>query len=110
MKWLKVLLTGILVSMFYFPFEFTFLPGINTKMILAAVGLVFLLYSLVQKRELSLPRSLLILLLLPQLLVWLDRRVVSGRFSAEINLMTEDVVKKCPNTTISKIRESPLPR
>ena len=26
---------------------------------------------------------LLILLLLPQLLVWLDRRVVSGRFSAE---------------------------
>lgn len=64
MKWLKVLLTGILVSMFYFPFEFTFLPGVNTKMMLAVVGLVFLLYSLVQKRELSLPRSLLILLLL----------------------------------------------
>ena len=33
-------------------------------MMLAAGGLVFLLYSLVQKRELSLPRSLLILLLL----------------------------------------------
>ena len=64
MKWLKVLLTGILVSMFYFPFEFTFLPGINTKMMLAVVGLALILYSLVQKRELSLPRSLLILLLL----------------------------------------------
>lgn len=30
----------ILVSLYFFPFEFSFLPGINTKMMLAAVGLV----------------------------------------------------------------------
>lgn len=32
----------ILVSLYFFPFEFSFLQGINTKMILATVGLVLL--------------------------------------------------------------------
>ena len=63
-KWIKVLLTGVLVSFFYFPFEFKFLPGINTKMMLAAVGLVVLLYSWVRKREFAIPRELFFLLIL----------------------------------------------
>ena len=64
MKWLKVLLTGILVSLFYFPVEFTFLPGINTKMMMGAIGIAFLLFSFIRKKEFSIPRSLLILLLI----------------------------------------------
>lgn len=36
----------IFTSFFLFPFYFTFLPGINTKMILAALGLVILLARL----------------------------------------------------------------
>ena len=43
MKFLKLIAMLFLVfltSMFFFPFEFTFLPGINTKMAMAAVGLV----------------------------------------------------------------------
>lgn len=43
-KLIKILLAGIAVSCYFFPFEFTFLPGVNTKMAMAGVGLV--LYAL----------------------------------------------------------------
>ena len=39
-----IILIGILTSFYYFPIEFTFLPGVNTKMAMAGVGLV--LYAL----------------------------------------------------------------
>ena len=39
MKYTAILLTGIVTSFFFFPFEFRFLPGINTKMMMAVVGL-----------------------------------------------------------------------
>lgn len=58
MKWLAVFFTGIIVSLYYFPFEFSFLPGINTKMALAVVGLVIAVYRLVQKRIPGVPDSL----------------------------------------------------
>ena len=45
----KVLL-GILVSFYFFPFEFTFLPGYNTKMIMAVVGLAFWGFNLANRR------------------------------------------------------------
>ena len=41
---IKVLLAGMAASFYFFPFEFTFLPGVNTKMAMAGVGLV--LYAL----------------------------------------------------------------
>ncbi len=41
-----VLLTGALFSMYYFPFQFLALPGINTKALLAAAGLVVLAFSM----------------------------------------------------------------
>ena len=63
-KYIRILITGIVVSMFYFPFEFTFLPGINTKMAMAGLGLAFLLFALVRERSLSVPRPLFILLCL----------------------------------------------
>lgn len=66
-KWLKIILTGILVSMFYFPFEFTFLPGINTKMMIAAVGLAFVFFSFLHQRELIVPKTLLLLLFIASL-------------------------------------------
>lgn len=43
-KFIKVFILGIAVSFYFFPFEFTFLPGVNTKMAMAGVGLV--LYAL----------------------------------------------------------------
>ena len=55
------------VSMFFFPFAFSFFPAQNTKNIMAAFGLVFLFMTLVYKREFLLPRGILILLLLSTL-------------------------------------------
>lgn len=43
---IAVLLTGILFSMYYFPFQFYAFPGINTKMGLAVFGLVILAFSM----------------------------------------------------------------
>lgn len=64
MKWLKYLLLGILVSFFYFPITFTFLPTLNTKNALGALGLVCFFFFLVKKREFIIPKGLFILLLL----------------------------------------------
>ena len=59
MKLLKLIAMAFLVvltSMFFFPFEFTFLPGINTKMALAAVGLVLFVLDMARGRTASLSR------------------------------------------------------
>lgn len=41
-KIIGVVITTIITSFYFFPFEFVFLPGINTKMALAGIGLVIL--------------------------------------------------------------------
>lgn len=46
MKIIQVLLTLVLTSFFFFPFYTTFLPTINTKMIVAALGGILLLVKL----------------------------------------------------------------
>lgn len=38
-KIIGIVITIVIVSFYYFPIEFTFLPGINTKMAMAALGL-----------------------------------------------------------------------
>lgn len=58
---LQILLVGILTSLFFFPFEFMALPGINTKMMLAVAGLVFAAFYLVRRRSFSIPMELLVL-------------------------------------------------
>lgn len=45
-----VLLT-ILTSFYFFPFEFTFLPSINTKMAMAGIGVVVLVIQLARGRK-----------------------------------------------------------
>lgn len=45
-----VLLT-ILTSFYFFPFEFTFLPDINTKMAMAGIGLVVLIIQLARRQK-----------------------------------------------------------
>lgn len=56
-----VALTIILTSFYYFPFEFTFLPGYNTKMLLAGAGLVVLLFRLAQGQKASVDKDLFLL-------------------------------------------------
>lgn len=49
-KLIKVLIAGIAVSFYFFPFEFTFLPGVNTKMAMAGVGLILYVIDLAKGR------------------------------------------------------------
>ncbi len=58
-KILAMIFTGIIVSFYYFPFEFSFLPGINTKMGLAVVGIFVALMNLIRKREMTFPPNLI---------------------------------------------------
>ena len=55
---LAILFTGIIVSFYYFPFEFSFLPGLNTKMGLAVVGIFLAVLNLIRKREVKFPHNL----------------------------------------------------
>lgn len=42
---------GIMVSFYFFPIEFTFLSGVNTKMAMAGIGLVVLFIRMAQYRQ-----------------------------------------------------------
>ena len=64
MKVILYIFCTTLTSMFFFPFEFRALPGMNTKKIMAAVALVILVLKLVQKRELKMDTSFLYLSIL----------------------------------------------
>lgn len=50
-KLIQVLLTIVFTSFFFFPFYFTFLPTVNTKMILAAFGGILLLIESARNRK-----------------------------------------------------------
>lgn len=82
-KILKYILTGALVSMYFFPFEFMALPGVNTKMVEAALGVVFFIAYLVKIREFRLPKSIFVVILLSCIVS------LVGLFSVTFN-QTED--------------------
>lgn len=55
-----VFVLGVLVSSYFFPFEFTFLPeGLNTKIMLAALGIPLLAVHLLRLQKIEMPRSFL---------------------------------------------------
>lgn len=56
-KVVAVVTCMLVTSMFYFPFEFKVLPGVNTKMMLAAIALVLLLFRMVYKRDLTMTKD-----------------------------------------------------
>lgn len=58
-KFIKIAISIILTSFYLFPFEFKFLPGINTKMAMAAVGGGLLILHLAHKRMANIDRSFL---------------------------------------------------
>ena len=62
-KSLKILVTVLVTSLFYFSFYTPLLPT-NTKNTLAAIGIMCIIFELIRKKDFSVPRQLLILLLL----------------------------------------------
>jgi len=59
LKYPLVLLCVVITSMFFFPFEFRFWEGMNTKRMLAALALVILFMKMVQKREFKIDKDFL---------------------------------------------------
>ena len=62
-KLLRIILTVLFTSFYFFPVKFTFLPT-NTKNLMAALGLAFIIFELIRKRDFSVPKQLIILMLL----------------------------------------------
>ena len=64
MKAILVVLSTILTSFYFFPFEFVFLPGINTKMAMAGVGLVWFGFNIAKGRKGNVDKDFFILSLI----------------------------------------------
>ncbi|MBQ6073431.1 MAG: hypothetical protein IJK90_05915 [Bacteroidales bacterium] len=60
---MKIILTVLITSFYFFPVDFTFLPT-NTKNLLGAIGFVFIVFELIRQKDFSVPKQLIILLLL----------------------------------------------
>lgn len=58
MKLFLTICTVVATSLFYFPFEFTFLLGVNTKLMLAGVGLVLIGYHMVVLKGIYLSKEI----------------------------------------------------
>lgn len=82
---LKAIFVGIVFSGYYFPFEFAFLPGINTKMVLAIVGIVLLLVQWRRERELRISKTFL------TISVWAAVFSLASLFSVTYNNTTDYV-------------------
>ena len=59
MRLLAMLVVAMIVSGYYFPFTFTFLPGVNTKMVLAVIGIGLVLYEGCRKRGITFSKELM---------------------------------------------------
>lgn len=66
-KILQIIITLIITSFFFFPFYFTFLPTVNTKMMMAAAGFLVFLIDLSRKKNANMGRDFFILSLLAAL-------------------------------------------
>lgn len=60
-KFLYIFFTAILTSFFYFPFSFKALPGVNTKLALAVMGLAVLLVNMSKRRNSLFDKDVLVL-------------------------------------------------
>lgn len=61
MRTIYIIIAGILTSFYLFPFEFAFLPGVNTKMAMAGASLVILLFRKATGRESAIDKNFLVL-------------------------------------------------
>ena len=64
LRFLAIILIGILTSFYFFPFEFAILPGANTKMIMAGMSLIVLGMNLTKNRAATINRDFLIISIL----------------------------------------------
>lgn len=79
-KWIAIAFTIIVTSFYFFPFEFRFLPGINTKMALAGIGLITIIVNLSRKRNALIDKDFFTLTILALLisLIGFSSTVING--------------------------------
>ena len=63
-KILSIIFTIVVTSFYFFPFEFTFLPGVNTKMAMAGLGLVIFGIQLGKSRNQLIGKDVFVLSIL----------------------------------------------
>lgn len=63
-KWIAIAFTVIVTSFYFFPFEFRFLPGVNTKMAMAGIGVLMLMINLARQRKSTVDKDFLQLALI----------------------------------------------
>ena len=83
LSYIKYPILLIVTSFFFFPFEFTFLPGINTKMLLAAMGLVLFVARAAASRSACLDREFFVLIIFASIVS------LSGIISVVYNATTD---------------------
>lgn len=64
MQYILYTLALVVLSFYFFPFEFTFIPGMNTKMMLAGVGLAVLAIQFAKKRKVAVDNDFLLITIL----------------------------------------------
>ena len=83
LSYIKYPILLIVTSFFFFPFEFTFLPGLNTKMLLAAMGLVLFVARAAASRSASLDKDFFVLIVFASIVS------LSGIISVVYNATTD---------------------
>ena len=83
LSYIKYPILLIVTRFFFFPFEFTFLPGLNTKMLLAAMGLVLFVARAAASRSASLDRDFFVLIVFASIVS------LSGIISVVYNATTD---------------------
>ena len=79
----KSIFIGIIFSCYFFPFEFAFLPGINTKMVLAVIGLMLLAVQWAKEKSMTTAKDML------AVLVWAAVFSLFSFFSVTYNNTTD---------------------
>lgn len=61
LRFIPYFIIGIITSFYFFPVSFTFLPdNVNTKMILAIVGIVLAGYNSIKEEKITLPKGIVV--------------------------------------------------
>ena len=87
-KWIKYIITFAFVSMYFFPIEYKFLPGVNTKLAMACFGVVLCGFFLIRKGDFAIPRPLFILLMISSLVSLLGLFSVTYNHTSDYTYVT----------------------
>ncbi|MBO4656243.1 MAG: hypothetical protein J5639_00550 [Bacteroidales bacterium] len=63
-RWLEIILTGIVTSLFLFPFNLPFASAVNTKMLVALAGLICFVFDMAQQKGFWVSKQFFILSLI----------------------------------------------